>query len=77
MAMRGTGQQLTQRAKVLYERYGKPLEAEHEGQYVAIAEDGRTLLASTLVGALAGGAARLGLGNFVFKVGERVAVTWK
>jgi hypothetical protein len=29
----------------LYERYGKPLESKHRGEYVAIAPDGRTVLA--------------------------------
>ena len=28
----------------LYEQYGKPLEAEHWGKYVAIREDGRTIV---------------------------------
>ena len=27
----------------LYERYGKPLEADHWGEYIAIREDGRTI----------------------------------
>ncbi|HEY8742095.1 MAG TPA: hypothetical protein VIU62_03295 [Chloroflexota bacterium] len=72
-----TGQQLTQQSAALYERYGQPLEATHSGEYVAIAEDGRTLLATTLVQALADGAAELGPGNFVFKVGERVVAMWK
>lgn len=76
-AMPRTGQQLTQQSAALYERYGKPLEATHRGEYVAIAEDGRTLLAPTLVQALADGAVRLGPGNFVFNIGERVVATWK
>ena len=28
----------------LYKRYGKPLEAKHTGEWVAISEDGETLL---------------------------------
>lgn len=36
--------QLNQLADQLYERYGKPLEAEHWGEFVAISEDGDTFL---------------------------------
>ena len=32
----------------LYERYGKPLEAEHWGKYAAIPPDGRTILRGQL-----------------------------
>ncbi len=67
----------TARALDLYARYGKPLEAEHAGEYVAISPDGRTLLAPTVIQALAEGAERFGRGNSIFKVGERVVFTWK
>lgn len=74
----GTDQRrLTQRAAALYEQYGRPLEAEHTGEYVAISLNGEAVLASTLVRALSDGAAQLGPGNFVFKVGERVVGVWK
>ena len=64
-------QQLEQIADRLYEQYGKPLEDQHRGQYVAIAPDGRFVLAPTLVEAVQRARTTLGLGNFVFKVGER------
>lgn len=67
----------TARALDLYARYGKPLEAEHTGEFVAITPDGRTLLASTVIQALVDGADRFGRGNFIFKVGERVVFSWK
>jgi hypothetical protein len=70
-------QQLAVQAAALYERFGKPLEVEHLGEYVAISRDGNTVLAPTLPAALSEGAARLGRGNFVFKVGDRVVATWK
>ena len=68
--------QLTEQALGLYERYGKPLEAEHAGEYVSIAPDGRALLARTLDAAMVDGAARFGPGNFVFKVGDLVVGRW-
>jgi len=69
--------QRTEQAIGLYERYGKPLEAEHAGEFVAIAPDGRTLLAPTVIQALVDAAERFGRGNFIFKVGERVVFSWK
>ena len=32
-----------QKADGLYARYGKPLEAQHRGEYAAITEDGRVV----------------------------------
>ncbi|MGH2588941.1 MAG: hypothetical protein ACRDJE_28800 [Dehalococcoidia bacterium] len=68
-------EELRRESDRLYERYGKPLEAEHWGEYVAITSDGRTLLAPTLAEALAQSAEVFGGGGFVFKVGPRIAVT--
>ncbi len=70
-------QERTAQALALYERFGKPLEAEHTGEFVAIAPDGRTLLAPTVIRALTDGAASFGRGNFIFKVGEIAAASWK
>jgi hypothetical protein len=56
----------------LYERYGKPFEAQHWGEYVAIALDGRTVLAPTVLEAADRAAERLGPGVYLFKVGEKV-----
>jgi hypothetical protein len=33
----------------LYEQYAKPLEAEHAGQFIAVAPDGRTVLGDTML----------------------------
>lgn len=66
-----------QEADRLYKQYGQPLEAEHRGEYVAIAPDGRTALAPTPAEALIEGRRALGPGNFIFKIGDRVVVTWR
>lgn len=61
-----------QYADRLYEQYGKPLEAEHWGEFVAIAPDGRTVLGATMLEVAELAESTLGLGVFVFKVGPRV-----
>lgn len=63
----------------LYERYGKPLEAEHWGEFIAIMPDGRTLREPTLQ-AVAEQVVRAfghGAGAYVFKVGERAVGRWR
>ena len=61
----------------LYELYGKPFEAQHWGEYVAITPDGRTVLAPTLLEAVQQAASLLGSDNHVFKVGERTVGKWR
>ncbi len=61
----------------LYELYGKPFEAQHWGEYVAITPDGRTVLAPTLLEAVQQAATVLGTDNHVSKVGERTVGTWR
>jgi CubicO group peptidase (beta-lactamase class C family) len=69
--------QLLARADQLYEQYAKPLESEHEGEFVAIAKDGRIVLGRSAheVGRKARDA--FGPENFVFKIGPRVVGKWR
>lgn len=55
----------------VYDRYVKPLEAEHWGEFVAVSADGRTILGASANEV--GWAARdaFGRGNYVFRVGPR------
>src|SRR5579884_1292205 len=39
---------LTRQVEELYERYVQPLEGEHTGEYAAVSDDGRVVLASSL-----------------------------
>jgi hypothetical protein len=55
----------------LYEQYGKPLEADHWGEYFVITEHGKALLAPTLDEVLALPHELLGPGSLVMKVGEK------
>lgn len=64
-------------ADQLYELYGKPLEAEHWGKYVAIAPDGRTVLDTTVHGAARKAAEAFGRGSYLFKVGEKAVWRWR
>lgn len=72
-----SGQQLIERAESLYVLYGKPLEKEHWGEYVAIFPDGRWVLGSSRVEALDQALVQFGAGSFVFKVGEKVVGKWR
>lgn len=61
----------------LYERFGKPLEAEHRGRYLAISPAGETILGATLLDVAREAAERLGPGNFLYTVGERTVGRWR
>jgi hypothetical protein len=55
----------------LYEQYGKPLEGEHWGEFVAICEDGRVLLGTDLCELAFRAVETLGKGSYIFKVGDK------
>lgn len=61
----------------LYDQCAKPLEAEHDGQFIAIARDGRTVLGNTMLDVAKRAAAELGHGTFLFKVGPRSVGKWR
>ena len=69
-------QLLLQQSDALYERYGKPLEKTQRGRYVAISKEGKTLIADTVFALMQEAKTRLGPGNFIFKIGERVVGKW-
>lgn len=71
-----TTQNDNEQADRLYEQYGKPLEREHRGEYLAVSRDGQTLLAPSLLDAVERAADTFGPDNFVFKVGEKAVGKW-
>jgi hypothetical protein len=75
--MQRTEQSRTATADRLYQQYGKPLEPEHLGEYVAIMPDGRLVLGSSVVEAMRRATAVFGPGSFVFKIGEQVVGKWR
>ena len=66
-----------QQADRLYEQYGKPLEADHWGEFVAIAVDGRTVVGAEFEDLVRKAKREIGRGNFVFKIGERTVGKWR
>jgi hypothetical protein len=68
--------ELTAQALKLYERYGKPLEREHPGEYFAIFPDGRTVLGTSPREVLDKAVDTIGPGSFVFKLGEQAVWRW-
>ncbi len=61
----------------LYEQYGKPLEKDHKGEYVAIASNGQTILSPDPDEVLRKAVAQFGSGNFALaKIGEKAFDTW-
>ena len=63
-------------ADALYEQYGKPLEPEHTGEYVAISPDGKSVVGKDLDDVLDRAEDQLGVGHFVFKVGGPSVYKW-
>ncbi len=66
-----------QKSEELYNRYGKPLEEQHRGEFLAISPDGKYLLGGTLLEVMKKATATFGPGNFIFKVGEKAVGRWR
>ena len=71
------GQQRKDLSEALYAKYGKPLEAEHFGAYLAVTPDGRTLLGASLVEVAQRAKAAFGSGSYLFKVGTKAVGKWR
>ncbi len=61
----------------LYDKYGKPLEASHRGEYVAISPLGKTVVGKTLLDIAQQATATFGPGNYLFKIGEPAVGKWR
>jgi len=61
----------------LYEQFGKPLEKDHSGEYVAIGSDGRTIVGADAAEVLRQAVDAFGSGRFALKrVGHRAFGQW-
>ena len=69
--------ELDRRYDEIYERYGRPLEQHHRGEYVAISADGQMALGRTMHEAAEKGARQFGPGSFLYKIGERAVGRWR
>lgn len=66
------------RDDALYERHGKPFEAEHRGEFIAINHNGQTIVAKDDIEVLKVALERFGSGNFAFRrVGFRTLGRWR
>ena len=66
------------RDDALYEKHGKPFEAEHRGEFIAIGHDGQTVVARNDIEALEVALERFGSGNFAFRcIGFRTLGKWR
>ena len=68
---------ILERDRELYERYGKPLEKDHPGEYVAISPEGQTIVGAEAAEVLRRAIDSFGSGNFALKrVGYRTFGRW-
>ncbi len=61
----------------LYQQYGRPLEKNHWGEFVAISKEGKTVLGNDLIRVMKKSLADFGPGSHVFKVGEKAVFKWR
>jgi hypothetical protein len=64
-------------ARELYEQFGKPLEREHKGEYLAISTAGKTVLGKSLSEVVTNALSQFGKGNFIFKIGNRAVGSFR
>ena len=69
--------ELMDQSEALYAQYGKPLEQDHWGKYVAIFPEGGTLIGADLLDVSDRALAEFGQGSFVFKVGDKAVGKWR
>ncbi len=65
----------TDRFYEVYDRYVRPLEPTHAGQYVMVAPDGQMILATDLSDLVAQADQLPPTGNYLYKVGQVAAFT--
>jgi hypothetical protein len=70
-------QQKSGEADRLYEKYVKPLEKDHRGEYMIVSPTGQFLLGTQLYDLVETAERKFGPGNYVFKLGESAAVVWR
>lgn len=68
---------LEQLSDKLYKKYGKPLEKEHWGKFIAVSQKGKTILGTNLLKLVQKASKTFGPGNFIFKVGEVAVGKWR
>lgn len=60
-----------------YNKYGKPLENNHWGDYLAVSENGETILGKNYLKVVLKARSTFGPGSFLYKVGEKAIWKWR
>lgn len=71
-----TPQQVDKLYDKLYEKYGKPLEENHWGDYLAVSQKGETIVGRDRLGVAKKAFTTFGPGSFLYKVGEKAIGKW-
>ncbi|HZS01153.1 MAG TPA: hypothetical protein VFE37_20715 [Chloroflexota bacterium] len=61
----------------VYDRYARPLEADHWGEYVAVSPGGEVLVGPELLDVAQRAREAFGAGNYLFRVGPRTVGRWR
>ena len=62
----------------LYQQYGKKLEQEHKGEFVAISRDGAVIISKSDIEVLQKALEQFGSGNFAFRrIGYKAIGKWR
>ena len=62
----------------LYQRYGKKLEQEHKGEFVAISREGAVIVSKSDIEVLRKALEQFGSGNFAFRrIGHKAIGKWR
>lgn len=62
----------------LYDRFAKALEEDHEGEFVAISQDGRVIVACNDIEVVQRAVQEFGSGNFAFRrIGHKAVGKWR
>jgi hypothetical protein len=61
----------------VYDRYAKPLEADHLGQYVAVSPRGEVVVGADFLDVAQRARTAFGAGNFLFRLGTRSVGSWR
>ena len=63
--------------RLLYRKYGRPLETDHKGEYIAINPEGKTVHGPRAGEVLRRAVDAFGSGNFgLFRLGHRAFAEW-
>ncbi|MQL51399.1 hypothetical protein GFC01_03795 [Desulfofundulus thermobenzoicus] len=78
MSLRYYPEEIVKRNAQLYEKYGRQLEKEHKGKYIAISEEGQIIVDSNDIRVAQQAIEKFGPGRFAFyKIGYKAIGKWR